>query len=67
MKVRSGSTLVVLAMLGVSSVRAADTCPAAAKKDIVDTAVAAGSFKTLAQHLIMDLSFTLNPPMHTPT
>ena len=54
-----GSTLVVLAVLGVSSVRAADTCPkacaaacpATCTKDIVDTAVAAGSFKTLAAAL----------------
>jgi len=51
MKFRFGSALVVLAVLSVSSVRAADTCPAAAKKDIVDTAVAAGSFKTLAAAL----------------
>lgn len=51
MKVRFGSTLVVLALLSVSSVRAADTSAAAAKKDIVDTAVAAGSFKTLAAAL----------------
>jgi uncharacterized surface protein with fasciclin (FAS1) repeats len=45
-----GPALVVLAALGVSSARAADTCPAASK-DIVDTAVAAGSFKTLAAAL----------------
>jgi uncharacterized surface protein with fasciclin (FAS1) repeats len=48
--VRFSSALVVLAILGVCSVRAADTCPAAGK-DIVDTAVAAGSFKTLAAAL----------------
>ncbi len=54
-----GSALVVVAALGVSSVRAADkcpkacaaACPAACTKDIVDTAVAAGSFKTLAAAL----------------
>jgi len=54
-----GSTLVVLAVLGVFSVRAADTCPkacaaacpATCTKDIVDTAVEAGSFKTLAAAL----------------
>ena len=45
-----GSALIVLAALGVFSVRAADTCPAAGK-DIVDTAVSAGSFKTLAAAL----------------
>ena len=49
MKVRLGSALVVLAVLSVSSVRAADTCPAG--KDIVGTAVAAGNFKTLAAAL----------------
>ena len=32
MKVRFGSALVVLAVLSVSSVRAADTCPAAARR-----------------------------------
>lgn len=50
-----GSALFLLAVMGVSSVSAADTCPVAAKagaqKDIVDTAVAAGSFKTLAAAL----------------
>jgi len=46
------SALVVVVVLGVGSVRAADTCPASKKdKDIVDTAVAAGSFKTLAAAL----------------
>lgn len=71
---RFGSALVVVAVLSVSSVSAADTCPAAkagtcpvakagacaaagtstcsaATKDIVDTAVSAGSFKTLAAAL----------------
>ena len=47
---RYGSLVVALAVLGVSSLRAAETCPAAGK-DIVDTAVAAGSFKTLAAAL----------------
>ncbi len=59
MKVQLGSALVVLAVLGVSAVQAAGTCSAkketakhdSAKKDIVDTAVAAGSFKTLAAAL----------------
>jgi len=50
MKIRFASALVVVAVLSASSVRAADTCPAAGK-DIVDTAVAAGSFKTLAAAL----------------
>ncbi len=44
------SALALLAVLGVSSVQAADCCRAA-KKDIVDTALAAGSFKTLAAAL----------------
>jgi uncharacterized surface protein with fasciclin (FAS1) repeats len=42
------SAVVVLAFMAIGSVRAADT---SAKKDIVDTAVAAGSFKTLAAAL----------------
>jgi uncharacterized surface protein with fasciclin (FAS1) repeats len=48
-----GLAVVALAWLCVSSVRAADTCAASAAKpkDIVDTAVAAGSFKTLAAAL----------------
>ena len=48
-----GLSVVTLALLFVSSVRSADTCPAAGAKakDIVDTAVAAGSFKTLAAAL----------------
>ena len=51
---RYGMALVVLTVLGVSSVQADDKCPAscpAARKDIVDTAVSAGSFKTLAAAL----------------
>lgn len=63
---RFGSALVVVTLMSVSSVSAADTCPAAkagacaaagtstcpaATKDIVDTAVSAGSFKTLAAAL----------------
>ena len=55
---RYGVALVVLTVFGVSSVRADDKCPAscaascpAARKDIVDTAVSAGSFKTLAAAL----------------
>ena len=53
-----GMALVVLTAFGVSSVRADDKCPdacsascPAACKDIVDTAVSAGSFKTLAAAL----------------
>ena len=48
-----GMSVVALTLLCVSSVRAADTCPVSAEKakDIVDTAVAAGSFKTLAAAL----------------
>ncbi len=47
-----GLAVVVLGLC-VSSVRAADSCSATAHKhkDIVDTAVAAGSFKTLAAAL----------------
>lgn len=53
------SATVVVAALGISSVQAADkcpkacaaACPAACKKDIVDTAVEAGNFKTLAAAL----------------
>ncbi len=55
---RYAVALVVLAVASVSSLSAADKCPAsrqascpAAAKDIVDTAVAAGSFKTLAAAL----------------
>jgi uncharacterized surface protein with fasciclin (FAS1) repeats len=60
MKIQFGSALVVLAVLSVSAVQAAGTCSASkkhtakadtVKKDIVDTAVAAGSFKTLAAAL----------------
>jgi len=48
-----GLALVALALLFVSSAYAGHTCSAAAEKpkDIVDTAVAAGSFKTLAAAL----------------
>lgn len=48
-----GLAAVLLGLSCVSSVRAADTCSATAHKhkDIVDTAVAAGSFKTLAAAL----------------
>lgn len=48
-----GLAVVVLSLSCVSSVRAADSCSATAHKhkDIVDTAVAAGSFKTLAAAL----------------
>jgi uncharacterized surface protein with fasciclin (FAS1) repeats len=48
-----GLTAVMLGLSCVSSVRAADSCSATAPKhkDIVDTAVAAGSFKTLAAAL----------------
>lgn len=49
---RSMTALAVLVTLSVGSVRAADTCPADTPgKDIVDTAGAAGSFKTLAAAL----------------
>jgi len=63
---RFGPALVVLTVLSVSSVSAAETCPVGkvgacaaagtgtcpgAAKDIVDTAVSAGSFKTLAAAL----------------
>ena len=49
----SSLVLVAFGIIGVAAVRAGDTCPAAAQKpkDIVDTAVAAGSFKTLAAAL----------------
>lgn len=45
--------MVALALLCISSARAADSCPTSGKtsKDIVDTAVSAGSFKTLAAAL----------------
>jgi uncharacterized surface protein with fasciclin (FAS1) repeats len=45
--------VVALALVSVSSARAGDSCPTAKErpKDIVDTAVAAGSFKTLAAAL----------------
>ena len=48
-----GLAAVLLGLFCVSSVRAADTCPATAHKhkDVVDTAVAAGNFKTLAAAL----------------
>jgi uncharacterized surface protein with fasciclin (FAS1) repeats len=48
-----GLAVVALALLCVSSAYAGPTCSAAAEKpkDIVDTAVAAGSFKTLAAAL----------------
>lgn len=48
-----GLAAVLLGLFCVSSVRAADSCPATAHKhkDVVDTAVAAGNFKTLAAAL----------------
>lgn len=48
-----GLAVVVLGLSCVSSVQAADSCSATAdkQKDIVDTAVAAGSFKTLTAAL----------------
>ncbi|MBN1852853.1 MAG: fasciclin domain-containing protein [Pirellulales bacterium] len=50
-----GLACVAVGILCISSVRAAETCSASAEKnkgkDIVDTAVAAGSFKTLAAAL----------------
>jgi uncharacterized surface protein with fasciclin (FAS1) repeats len=48
-----GLTAVALGLIWANSARAADTCAAstAKPKDIVDTAVAAGSFKTLAAAL----------------
>ncbi len=48
-----GLAAVVMMILSGSSVRGGDTCPASTckQKDIVDTAVAAGSFNTLAAAL----------------
>lgn len=42
---------VALVLVCAGSLRAGDSCPASAKKDLVDTAVAAGKFKTLAAAL----------------
>jgi len=52
-RIAYGLAVVALGLLCVSPVRAADTCAAGSgkPKDIVDTAVAAGSFKTLAAAL----------------
>jgi len=50
---RKTFVVALLAVCGVATVQAADTCTADKKhaKDIVDTAVTAGSFKTLAAAL----------------